>query len=304
MAPRSLHALLVANRGEIARRVIRGAHDAGLEAVAVFAADDAQSPHVAEADLAVPLPGTTLAETYLNPHALIAAARVSGADAVHPGYGFLSENPAFAEGCEEAGLTWVGPTPESMRTMGHKAVAKATVSAAGVPVLPSAVPDGSASDAELLEAAASIGFPLLVKASAGGGGRGMRQVNVVEELIDAVAAARREAAAAFGSDEVFFERFLRSPRHIEVQVIGDEAGHVLHLFDRECSVQRRHQKVAGGGGGRPLGGVPRGRDGRVPRRRYRFLLPRDEHPPAGGARGDRAGHRAGPGGTPVGRGGR
>jgi acetyl/propionyl-CoA carboxylase alpha subunit len=198
---------------------------------------------VAEADLAVPLPGTTLAETYLNPHALIAAARVSGADAVHPGYGFLSENPAFAEGCEEAGLTWVGPTPESMRTMGHKAVAKATVSAAGVPVLPSAVPDGSASDAELLEAAASIGFPLLVKASAGGGGRGMRQVNVVEELIDAVAAARREAAAAFGSDEVFFERFLRSPRHIEVQVIGDEAGHVLHLFDRECSVQRRHQKV-------------------------------------------------------------
>ncbi len=243
MATRPLHKVLVANRGEIARRIIRGAHDAGLEAVAVFAADDWRSPHVGEADVAVLLAGTSLAETYLDPSALVAAAAASGADAVHPGYGFLSENPAFPEACEAAGLTWIGPTAESMRTMGHKAKAKATVAAAGVPVLPSVVPEAAASPADLVTAAASIGYPLLVKASAGGGGRGMRLVNDQDELVDAVAAARREAAAAFGSDEVFFERYLRSPRHIEVQVIGDDNGNVLHLFDRECSVQRRHQKV-------------------------------------------------------------
>jgi propionyl-CoA carboxylase alpha chain len=240
--------VLVANRGEIARRVIRGAHDAGCEAVAVFAADDAASPHVGEADAAVRLTGVGLAGTYLDPAALVAAARLAGADAVHPGYGFLSENPALPEACAAAGLLWVGPTPESMRVMGHKTRAKTTVAAAGVPVLPSAVLDaGLSADAlaadALAAAAGPVGFPLLVKAAAGGGGRGMRLVTAPGELADAVAASSREAAAAFGSDEVFLERYLASPRHVEVQVIGDQHGLVLHLFDRECSVQRRHQKV-------------------------------------------------------------
>ncbi len=238
--------VLVANRGEIARRLIAGIHDAGLEAAAVYAPDDGGSPHVGEADVAVPLPGTGLAETYLSPTALIDAARAADADALHPGYGFLSENPVLPEACAAAGIVWVGPTPESMRVMGHKARAKETVAAAGVPVLASVVlGDGEAagSPSALEEAAASVGYPLLVKASAGGGGRGMRLVESAAELADAVASAQREAAAAFGSGEVFLERFLRSPRHVEVQVIGDEFGTVLHLFDRECSVQRRHQKV-------------------------------------------------------------
>jgi acetyl/propionyl-CoA carboxylase alpha subunit len=235
-----LRNVLVANRGEIARRIIAGVHRAGAQSVAVYAADDAASPHVAEADVAVLLPGTTLAETYLNPSALIEAARRAGADALHPGYGFLSENPVLPEACAAAGITWVGPTPESMRVMGHKARAKETVSAAGVPVLPSVVLHP---DTDLATAAAQVAFPLLVKASAGGGGRGMRLVETMEQLADAVASAQREAAAAFGSDEVFLERYLPSPRHIEVQVIGDHHGTVLHLFDRECSVQRRHQKV-------------------------------------------------------------
>jgi acetyl/propionyl-CoA carboxylase alpha subunit len=241
MAP--LRRVLVANRGEIARRIIVGAHDAGYEAVAVFAPDDARSPHVAEADLAIALTGATLGETYLNPEALVAAARAGGADALHPGYGFLSENPALPEACAAAGLTWVGPSAEAMRVMGHKTRAKETVAAAGVPVLPSQVLDATSTAKDTAAAAAAIGFPVLVKASAGGGGRGMRLVTAAGELAEAVASAQREAAAAFGSGEVFLERYLPSPRHIEVQVIGDTHGTVLHLFDRECSVQRRHQKV-------------------------------------------------------------
>jgi propionyl-CoA carboxylase alpha chain len=229
-----LRRVLVANRGEIARRVIRGAHDMGLEAVAVYTDEDATSPHVAEADLAVHLPGRTLAETYLDPGALVAAAGRAGADALHPGYGFLSENPVLPEACEAAGIVWVGPTPASMRIMGHKVRAKETVAAAGVPVLPSAVVRG---DDDLARAADRLGYPLLVKASAGGGGRGMRLVSQAGELVEAVAAAQREAAAAFGSGAVFLERYLPSPRHVEVQVIGDTNGTVLHLFDRECSVQ-------------------------------------------------------------------
>jgi propionyl-CoA carboxylase alpha chain len=235
-----LRRVLVANRGEIARRVIRGAHDAGLEAVAIYAADDAEASHVGEADLAVLLPGQMLAETYLSTAGIITAAQISGADALHPGYGFLSENPELPLACQAAGITWVGPTPESMRVMGHKARAKETVSKAGVPVLPSRVVTG----ADMVAAAADeVGYPLLVKASAGGGGRGMRLVRGPNELEDAVAAAQREALSAFGSDEVFLERFLETPRHIEVQVLGDTFGTVIHLFDRECSVQRRHQKV-------------------------------------------------------------
>ena len=187
--------------------------------------------------------GWRCAETYLNAAALTAAAVASGCDALHPGYGFLSENPTLPEACAAAGIVWVGPPIEAMRVMGHKARAKEVVAAAGVPVLPSA-PVG----ARCLERRAGLGgrlrgLPLLVKASAGGGGRGMRLVEHVEDLAEAVASAQREAAAAFGSDEVFLERYLAAPRHVEVQVIGDGAGTVLHLFDRECSVQRRHQKV-------------------------------------------------------------
>ncbi len=236
--------VLVANRGEIARRIIAGVHDAGYEAVAVYAPDDAASPHVGEADLAVLLPGTALAETYLSPAALVAAATRTEADALHPGYGFLSERPELPEACAKAGIVWVGPTPESMRIMGHKTRAKETVAAAGVPVLPSVVlRDGATPPRSWRPRPRPSGYPLLVKASAGGGGRGMRLVSSADELAEAVAAAQREATAAFGSGEVFLERYLPSPRHIEVQVLGDELGTVLHLFDRECSVQRRHQKV-------------------------------------------------------------
>jgi acyl-CoA carboxylase subunit alpha len=242
-AAQPIRRVLVANRGEIARRVITGAHDFGCEAVAVYAADDAASPHVGEADAAVLLPGSTLAETYLSPDAVVRAASAAGVDAVHPGYGFLSENPALAEACARAGVVWVGPPTEAMRVMGHKARAKEVVAAAGVPVLPGAVVPAGSGEAELASAAAGVGYPLLVKASAGGGGRGMRVVRGEGELADAVAAARREAASAFGSDEVFLERYLEAPRHVEVQVVGDAHGSVLHLFDRECSVQRRHQKV-------------------------------------------------------------
>ena len=242
-APQPIRRVLVANRGEIARRLIKGVHDAGCDAVAVFASDDAASPYVGEADAAVPLTGATLADTYLNPAALVGAARAAGADALHPGYGFLSENPALPEACAEAGIVWVGPPPEAMRVMGHKARAKDVVAAAGVPVLPSGVVDAGASPDALGAVGEGVGYPLLVKASAGGGGRGMRLVREPGELAEAVTSARREAGAAFGSDDVFLERFLASPRHIEVQVVGDRHGNVLHLLDRECSVQRRHQKV-------------------------------------------------------------
>jgi len=243
MAPSPLRRVLVANRGEIARRIIRGAHDQGIEAVAVYTSEDAASPHVGEADLAVHLAGRSLAETYLNPDALVAMAGRAGADALHPGYGFLAENPDLPEACGRAGIVWVGPTAESMRVMGHKVRAKELADAAGVPVLPSVVVQANFDDDVLRDAAGAVGFPLLVKASAGGGGRGMRLVARPDELGEAVAAARREAGAAFGSDEVFLERYLPSPRHVEVQVVGDTAGTILHLFDRECSVQRRHQKV-------------------------------------------------------------
>jgi acetyl/propionyl-CoA carboxylase alpha subunit len=243
MAAAGLRRVLVANRGEIARRIIRGAHDAGCEAVAVYAADDAASPHVGEADAAVLLPGASLRETYLDADALVAAASVSGSDALHPGYGFLSENPALAEACGRAGIVWVGPPAEAMGIMGHKARAKEVVAAAGVPVLPSAVVPGGTAEAALARLAEGVGYPLLVKASAGGGGRGMRLVEEPGRLAEAVSAAQREAAAAFRSDEVFVERYLSDPRHIEVQIVGDTHGAVLHLFDRECSVQRRHQKV-------------------------------------------------------------
>jgi propionyl-CoA carboxylase alpha chain len=223
--------LLVANRGEIARRVFRTCRDLGIETVAVFSDPDAGLPHVAEADRAVRLPGAAPAETYLDQKAVLAAARAAGADAVHPGYGFLSENAGFAELVTGAGLTWVGPPSAAIIAMGLKVDAKRLMRAAGVPVLPDL-------DPEAIE-----NFPVLVKASAGGGGRGMRVVREAGDLQEAIASARREAESAFGDPAVFCEPLLTGARHIEVQVLADTHGTVWTLGERECSIQRRHQKV-------------------------------------------------------------
>ncbi|HZD67032.1 MAG TPA: biotin carboxylase N-terminal domain-containing protein [Acidimicrobiales bacterium] len=232
--------LLVANRGEIASRVMRTAHRLGIATVAVYSDPDAEAPFVQLADEAVRLPGTTPSETYLRPDRLIAAARATGADAVHPGYGFLSENAAFARDCAAAGLTFVGPTPEAIASMGSKLEAKALMESAGVPVLPSA----TVTDVTDLSAVAErLGFPVLVKAAFGGGGRGMRIVRSAVELAGAVDGARREAGSAFGDPTVFLERFVPDPRHVEVQILGDVHGAVVHLFERECSIQRRYQKI-------------------------------------------------------------
>ena len=216
--------ILVANRGEIALRVFRAARDEGLEAVAVVAPDDRGSLHARSADQTIEI------ASYLDAGEHVRAARESGADAVHPGYGFLAESADFAEAVLAAGLTWIGPPPAALRTGGDKLAAKETARAAGVPVLPTGTPE-------------EIGFPLLVKAAAGGGGRGMRIVRSRDELDDAVDAAKREAQSAFGDDTVFFERYLERPRHVEIQLLADAHGHVLALGERECSIQRRHQKV-------------------------------------------------------------
>ena len=221
--------LLVANRGEIARRVFRTARAMGIRCAAVFSDADTSAPFVAEADVAVRLPGG-----YLDIAAVVAAAVETGADAVHPGYGFLAENADFARAVAAAGLQWVGPSPEAIETMGDKLAAKAAAAAAGVPILPSSEDPGDA---------AGVGFPLMVKAAAGGGGKGMRLVSGPAELVEAVAAARREALGGFGDDTVFLERYLPKCRHIEVQILGDTHGNVVHLGERECSIQRRHQKI-------------------------------------------------------------
>jgi acetyl/propionyl-CoA carboxylase alpha subunit len=235
--------VLVANRGEIAERILRSARDLGIATVAVFSDADADMRFVRAADEAVRLPGTAPADTYLRIDLIVDAARRTGADAVHPGYGFLSERADFARACAGAGLLFVGPPPDAIEVMGSKLAAKALMAEAGVPVLPGAtVVDGMTVDA-LHTAADAIGFPILVKASAGGGGRGMRAVHKRAELADAVAAAQRESAAAFGDGTVFLERLVEQPRHIEVQVLADAYGNVVHLFERECSIQRRHQKV-------------------------------------------------------------
>jgi propionyl-CoA carboxylase alpha chain len=237
--------LLIANRGEIASRVIRTARALDIGTVAVFSDPDEGLPFVRDADEAVRLPGSAPAQTYLNAGALLAAAAATGADSVHPGYGFLSENAGFARACAAAGLTFVGPTPEAIEAMGSKIGAKEIMAAAGVPVLPGAVFDDVAEPdpAALVKAADDIGYPVLVKAAFGGGGRGMRIVYSAAEVAEAVASARREAASAFGNGTVFLERFVSSPRHIEVQIVGDQAGTVVHLFERECSIQRRYQKI-------------------------------------------------------------
>jgi acetyl/propionyl-CoA carboxylase alpha subunit len=237
-----LERVLVANRGEIARRVIRTCRRLGVATVAVYSDADAGEPHVREADAAVRLGPAPAGESYLAIDRLVEAALSTGCDAVHPGYGFLSENAAFAEAVVDAGLVFVGPSADVIRLMGDKAAAKRRLTEAGVRVVPG-LDDDTLDDDALLAAADEVGFPLLVKAVAGGGGKGMRVVDAPAELADALAAARREAEAAFGDRRVILERLVSAPRHIEVQVFGDRHGHVVHLLERECSVQRRHQKV-------------------------------------------------------------
>jgi acyl-CoA carboxylase subunit alpha len=235
--------LLIANRGEIARRIQRSAREMGIDTVAVFSEPDREAPFVREADLAVPLGGASPTESYLRSDALLDAARRTGADAVHPGYGFLSENAGFAAACRDAGLLYVGPPPEVIAAMGSKLEAKRRMGGAGVPLLPSREVAPGAPPAALAALAGELGLPLLVKASAGGGGKGMRVVREAAALPEAVAAASREALSAFADGTVYLERYLEGARHVEVQIFGDDHGRVIHLYERECSIQRRHQKV-------------------------------------------------------------
>ena len=237
-----IRSLLIANRGEIARRVIRTARRMGIRSVAVFTEADHSWPHWREADDAVLIGQGPAAESYLSIGAIVGAARKAGADAVHPGYGFLSENADFADACAETGLIFVGPPASAIRAMGSKAEAKAIMARAGVPVVSGF--SGERQDPDFLKQKAyEIGYPVLVKAVAGGGGRGMRRVDRALDFETALAAAKREALAAFGDDRVILERYLAQARHIEVQVFADKRGNVVHLFERDCSVQRRHQKV-------------------------------------------------------------
>ncbi len=234
--------VLVANRGEIARRIFRTLREMGLGTVAVYSEADRDAPHVREADEAVFLGPAPSADSYLNQDAVIAAAKAVGAEAVHPGYGFLAENAGFAQRCAEEGLTFIGPAPEAIRIMGDKAEAKALAAEVGVPVIPGFSLDGLGSE-EIRREAESRGFPLLIKAVAGGGGKGMRVVSDPSELDAAVAAAAREAESAFGDGSLLIERLVEAPRHVEIQILGDAHGRMVHLFERDCSVQRRHQKV-------------------------------------------------------------
>lgn len=234
--------VLVANRGEIACRVIRTLRELGIRSVAIYSDADRGAKHVADADVAVRVGPAPAPESYLNIPAIVEAATSAGANAIHPGYGFLSENAEFARACERAGIVFVGPGPEALALMGDKIRAKDHVSSAGVPVI-QGVSSPGLSDEELEEAAATLGFPILIKPSAGGGGKGMEPVFDRAELAEALAAARRVAQSAFGDDTLLLERLVTAPRHIEVQLLADSHGHVIHLAERECSLQRRHQKV-------------------------------------------------------------
>jgi len=234
--------LLIANRGEIACRIIRTARRMGIRTIAVYSDADAGALHVRQADCAVPIGPSPARESYLVGEKIIAAARESGAEAIHPGYGFLSENADFAEAVIAAGLIWVGPSPASIRAMGLKDAAKKLMAAAGVPVTPGYLGENQAPD-RLQAEAEKIGFPVLIKAVAGGGGKGMRRVDDAGEFQEMLASCKREAASAFGDDKVLIEKYVERPRHIEVQVFGDSHGNIVHLFERDCSLQRRHQKV-------------------------------------------------------------
>ena len=237
-----LKRLLIANRGEIAVRIVRACRELGVETVAVYSDVDAQAPHVLAADQAIRIGPAAPRESYLNTDALFAAVRASGADAVHPGYGFLSERAFFARACEEQGIIFVGPPSTAIERMGSKVGARRLMQEAGVPVVPGETPTDE-SDAALVEAAARVGYPVLIKPSAGGGGIGMKVVREPSAMAEAVAAARREAQASFGDGTVYVERLVDRPRHIEIQVFADAHGNAVHLFERECSMQRRHQKI-------------------------------------------------------------
>jgi acetyl-CoA carboxylase biotin carboxylase subunit len=235
--------VLIANRGEIAIRIIRACRELGVQTVAVFSEADRQALHVRYADEAYLLGPAPARESYLRADKIIAIAKKSGAGAIHPGYGFLAERADFAQACMDEGLAFIGPKPSSIAAMGDKEVARATVAASGVPVVPGTEGEGSLNDEELLSLAPVIGFPLLVKATAGGGGKGMREVNNLEEMPALLQAARREAEASFGDGNVYLEKLVEGARHIEFQILADSHGNVIHLGERECSIQRRHQKL-------------------------------------------------------------
>ena len=298
--------ILIANRGEIACRIIATARRMGIRSVAVYSDADQRALHVERADEAVRIGPAQAAESYLSVQAIIDAARRSGADAIHPGYGFLAENPEFAEACGQAGLSFIGPPAEAIRAMGSKDTALELAAAAGVPVLPG-YRGSDQSDKALREAANVIGYPLLIKPVAGGGGKGMRVVESARELRSAAEASRREARSAFADDRLLLEKYLLRPRHVEVQIFADNHGHAVHLFERDCSIQRRHQKIVEEAPAPGLDAklrrrmdtlaievarshrLPGRRHNRVPvghRQRRQFLLHGDEHAPAGRASGD------------------
>ena len=300
--------ILIANRGEIALRVHRACKEMGIATVAVHSTADADAMHVRLADESVCIGPPPSKDSYLNIPAIIAACEITGAEAVHPGYGFLSENARFAEIVAEHSLHFIGPKPEHIRMMGDKIAAKKTVKTLGIPVVPGS--DGAVSpDDDAMAIAQAIGFPVLIKAAAGGGGRGMKVAQTADDLLLALSTAAHEAKAAFGDDAVYLERYLQKPRHIEMQVIADGRGGAVHLGERDCSLQRRHQKVWEEGPSPALDaaararigatvakamqehGLPRRRHHRVPLRGRRVLFHRDEHPPAGRASGHRGDHR-------------
>lgn len=234
--------ILIANRGEIALRVIRTCREMGIKSVAVYSKADADSLHTRFADEAICIGPAPSAKSYLDIPSIIAAAEITNADAVHPGYGFLSENAKFAETCQLNGLKFIGPSPEMIDRMGDKSVAKATVKAAGVPTVPGS--DGLLPDVKTgIKLSEEMGYPVIIKASAGGGGRGMRIIRASEEFQPAWDSAKQESKAAFGNDDIYLEKYIEEPRHIEIQIIGDQFGNVSHLSERDCSIQRRHQKL-------------------------------------------------------------
>ena len=236
------HKILIANRGEIALRIIRACKEMGIKTVAVHSVADSEALHVSLADESICIGPTASADSYLNMKAIISAAEIADADAIHPGYGFLSENSEFAEICEQCGITFIGPTAENMRLMGDKITARQTVTEAGVPILPGTNESVETTE-EAQQIADDIGYPVIIKASAGGGGRGMKIVHSPASLANALATARAEAQAGFGRADVYIEKFCEHPRHVEIQVLGDKHGNVIHLGERDCSIQRRHQKL-------------------------------------------------------------
>lgn len=238
-----LQKVLIANRGEVAVRVLRACRELGIQTVAVFSEADRHAMHVYYADEAYPIGAAPPRESYLDIDKVLAVAKESNADAIHPGYGFLAERQEFAQACFDAGLVFIGPKPSAIGAMGDKIVARATMTRAGVPIVPGTEGDGNLSDDEIMAVAPSIGFPLLVKASAGGGGKGMRHVESLDSLSSALRAARREAESAFGDGNVYLEKLITGARHIEIQILADTHGNVIHLGERECSIQRRHQKL-------------------------------------------------------------